>query len=84
MGAGKGGMGEEVEEVGVGKGEEEVVGEAVVGGAGNGGKPAREAGNAGRATAAGRDGTTTHWSRLPALMPTATWSSWLWRTGWVT
>jgi len=58
--------------------------EVVAGGAGSGGKPALEAGNGGRATAAGRGGTTTRWSRRPAPTPTATWSSWLWRTEWVT
>lgn len=60
-----------------------VVAVAVAAGAGSGGRPAQEAGSAGGATAAGRGGTTTHWSRRPALTPTATWSSWLWRAGWV-
>lgn len=74
---------EVVEEAGAGRGGEEVEEEEAAGEAGSGGKPAQEAGNGGRATAAGRGGTTTRWSRRPAPTPTATWSSWLWRTGWV-
>lgn len=87
-GAGRRGMGEAVEVVGAGRGGGEVVVEeevaAAAGGAGSGGKPAQEAGSGERATAAGRGGTTTRWSRRPVPTPTATWSSWLWRTGWVT
>lgn len=81
MGAGRGGTEEGVEvvvEEGAGR-----EGEGLVEGAGNGGKRARGAGKGGRATAAGRGETTTHWSLRPAPTPTATWSSWLWRTGWV-
>lgn len=79
----------EAEEVGAGRGEEEVGlqegagrgGEEVEGEAGSDVKPAQEAGNVVRATAAGSGGTTTPWSPPPVLTPTATWSSWLWRTG---
>lgn len=74
-GAGRRGMAEEVVEVlGAGRGGEEVAEEeAAAGAAGSGGRPAQGAGNVGRATAAGRGGTTTRWSRHPVLMPTATW-----------
>lgn len=74
VGAGKGGE-EAVEQVGAGRGGREVAEEeaVAVAEAGSGDKPAQEAGSAGRATAAGRGGTTTRWSRRPALMPTATW-----------
>lgn len=86
VGVGKRGMvegEEEVEVQGVGT-EEEVAAEEVVQGAGNGGRPAQGAGNGVRATAAGSGGTTTRWSPRPALTPTVTWSSWLWRTRCVT
>ena len=75
-GAGRRGMAEEVaEEVGAGRGGEEVVEEEVAAAvaAGSGGRPAQGAGNVGRATAAGSGGTTTRWSRHPVLTPTATW-----------
>ncbi|KAG7231522.1 hypothetical protein INR49_010399, partial [Caranx melampygus] len=77
--------GEEAGEEGVAGrgGTEEAVEEEEAEGAGSGVRPAQGAGSAGRATAAGRGGTTTLWSPRPVLTPTATWSSWLWRTGWV-
>lgn len=67
VGAGRGGTGEEVVAVEAGRGgvEEEE--------AGSGGKPALEAGRGEKATAAGREGTTTPWNQHPAQMPTATW-----------
>uniref|UniRef100_A0AAY5F3N0 CCM2 like scaffold protein n=1 Tax=Electrophorus electricus TaxID=8005 RepID=A0AAY5F3N0_ELEEL len=50
-------------------------------GAGSAGTPTWGAGKGARPTAAGRGGTTTPWSPRHALMLTATWLCWLWRTG---
>lgn len=72
VGAGRGGTGEElVVVVEAGRGGVELLLEEEV--AGSGGKPALEAGRGGKATAAGRGGTTTPWNQHPAQIPTATW-----------
>lgn len=71
VGAGRGGMGEGAV-VEAGRGEVEPVLEEAAG-AGSGGKPALGAGRGERATAAGREGTTTPWNPHPAQMLTATW-----------
>lgn len=82
VGAGRGGMGEEGVVLVAGRGEVELVPEEAQA-AWSGGKPALEAGRGVRATAAGREGTTTPWNQHPAQMLTATWWFWLWTTGWV-
>lgn len=71
VGAGSRGTGEEVLVVlEAGRGGVELLLEEV---AGSGGKLALEAGRGEKATAAGREGITTHWNQHPAQMPIATW-----------